>query len=129
MARKKAKAPPTPPDPPAPPSPSIWWVHIAKDPKDRMFFSGITDGYGTYTWFTDRKVVEEIAVINCGQPLSCQHNRLIFEQMRGENAKPWTASQVLAAARNRMFGFRLVDPPRAADGSQSSPAAASGGQR
>lgn len=32
---------------------------------------------------------------------------LVFEGMTGENARPWTPSRVLAAARFGLFGFTL----------------------
>ena len=33
---------------------------------------------------------------------------MVIEGMTGVNAEPWSASQVLAAARFGTFGFRLV---------------------
>jgi hypothetical protein len=110
--RKRRQTPPTRPDP----IPD-WEAHIGRDPKGRLHFLG----------FQARGDVQagsglvEVAVVNVGRPFEIRvpssgrgPSGMVIEGMTGANAEPWPASQVLAAARFGMFGFRLVaDPPAA----------------
>jgi hypothetical protein len=62
----------------------------------------------------DRRL-EECAVVDVGRPFT-HHvpsdgkgpSGFVFEGFTGENARPWSAAQVLAAAHHRMFGFTLI---------------------
>lgn len=106
MSRTKAKD--------LPPSLLSWRVHIAKDPKGVLHISGYSDN-GSIRWVTEGKVLEEIAIVETGRPLRYHVppageglRGIVFEDMTGGNAEPWSAHQILAAARFGMFGFRLV---------------------
>lgn len=58
-----------------------------------------------------------VAVIDVGRPFvhhvpsvyGSGSSGLVFEGMTGENAKPWSPSQVLAAARYGLFGFTVAE--------------------
>ncbi len=88
-------------------------IRIGKDQSGRLYPTGYESG-GETRWMNERRL-EEVAVVDVGRPftfhvpsVSRGPSGFVFEGMTGENAKPWSASQVLAAARHKQFGFSLV---------------------
>lgn len=108
MARKKSS-------PKAPSAPTNWLAHIGRDARGRLGFLGPEASGGAQAgsgW-------EPFAVVDIGRPFRIHvpsapgsgRYGMLIEGMTGTNADPWTASQVHAAARYGMFGFRLHQQP------------------
>ena len=122
MARKTRTPPANPPEPVP-----VWHAHIGRDQRGKLSF--LDPQAGSH--------LQEIAVVDVGKPFrihvpsSPGHGTygLLIDGMTGTNAKPWSPSQVLAAARFGMFGFRIFNESGANVAPLPSPAAADSGHR
>lgn len=93
----------------------VYRIRLIRDPDGEVRVLAYTPGKG------ERRVHEgstlvAITEVDVGRPFlfhvpssGCGPSGFVFEGFTGENARPWTAAQVLAGARFGMFGFSLVD--------------------
>lgn len=89
----------------------VWHAHIGRDQKGKLLFLSAPAPAGSS--------LQEVAVVDIGRPFrihvpsSPGHGiyGLLIDGMTGSNAEAWSLSQVLAAARFGMFGFRIIDQP------------------
>src|SRR4051794_27328956 len=104
MARRK-KAPPEPPRYP---------IRGGRDSKSNLKPAGYEAG-DVHHCMDEAHRLAECAVVDVGRPFQFHvpsngqgPSGFVFDGLTGENATPWTASQVLAAARYQMFGFTIA---------------------
>lgn len=107
MPRKK-KVPVSPPEPPR------HRIRVGRDPRGKLQPAGYESGEESRCMDEAHRLTG-LTIVEVGRPFSFHvpsagqgPSGFVFEGMTGENARPWTPSQVLEAARHKMFGFRAV---------------------
>lgn len=90
-------------------------IRVGKEPSGKTQLIGYTCGKDerrTYPgpWYGPVVEIDVARPFHFDVPSSGSGpSGFIFEGMTGENAKPWTAAEVLAGARYGMFGFSVVE--------------------
>ena len=111
-AGKRSSSAPKRPKPP--PEPPRFHAHIGRDAKGQFCFLGYQAGGNVQAG----SGITAVAVVDIGRPFEIRvpsvpgkgKAGLVIEGMTGTNAEPWTASTILAGARQGWFGLRLIDP-------------------
>ncbi len=106
MPRKKKVVPP-------PESPRHR-IRVGRDTKGRIQPGGYESGQESRCMDEAHRLAE-CSTVEVGRPFRFHvpsdgrgQVGFVFEGLTGQNALPWSASQVLAAARFQMFGFTLA---------------------
>ena len=113
-ARKRTKEP-------SPAEPLRHLAHLGRDARGHLYFLGYQAGGAVQAG----SGLTQVAVVDIGRSFDLRvpsvpsngKAGLVIDGMTGANAEPWTASTLLAGARQGWFGFRLIDP----DGSGGAP--------
>jgi hypothetical protein len=99
---------------PVEPDPPRWHIRLGRDAKGKPRPIGYEAGAECRLMDEGRRLTE-CALVDVGRPFTYHVPSdgqgpagFVFDGFTGENARPWTAGQVLAAARFGMFGFTLV---------------------
>lgn len=106
------------------PEPPRYLIRIGHDRDRKVRIVGYAGG-GDFQFTGEYRPLTDIRDVEVGRPFRYHvpsdgrgPSGFVFDGFTGENACPWSAGQVLAAARYGLFGFRLV-----ADGAGGQPCA------
>ena len=94
--------------------PPRWLIRVGRDARGKPQPIGY-EAAGESRCMDEGRRLTACAVVDVGRPFTYHvpsdgrgPSGFVFEGFAGDNARPWSAGQVLAAARFGMFGFALA---------------------